>query len=126
MPEYLFKCWDCKVQVEAFTKRFKPPKVECPKCGKPIEQDYRAKNVSPEVFNPYVETNMAGIPITINTKAERETLCDKYKVTYDSWKGSPPARIPWEKDLTWHVAKDKATIESDKVPLKDPPKGKNQ
>ena len=113
MPLYTYKCWGCDSSKEVFRRAQKPPKrVKCPGCGKRIEQDYTAKFVNPDVFNPYVEDNFFNLPIEVNSKEQRETLCDNMQVTYDRGLYSRKApRIPWDRGLTWQIAQHKAREE---------------
>lgn len=67
------------------------------------------------IFQPYVENNMAHKPIRIETKQQRDALCEKHGVTYDSTKYSrkPKYRAAVE-DVTLGDVKE--AFESGKTP----------
>jgi len=100
---YAYKCWDCEITFDHMFPARKPRKaMVCPECGAQSEQDYMAKNVSADVFNPYTEENFAAGPVEVETRKQRDELCDSGHVTYDKHSyARGPKRTPWEKGLTW-------------------------
>lgn len=51
-------------------------------CSLPAKIQILMPNIN--VFNPYVEHNLAKEPILIESKKQRDELCEKHGVTYDS------------------------------------------
>lgn len=93
MPVYRFQCKHGHV-----TEQYRPlakyvERIKCKHiavgCSSPC--GVRATicipvNLQFSVFKPFVEENMTGRPIRIETKEQRDRLCKKHKVTYDAVK----------------------------------------
>lgn len=90
MPLYTFECKHGHV-----TQQYRPlskyvERIKCPytdassRCG--ARASICISRVQICVFKPYVEKNMTSEPIRIETKEQRDALCEKHKVTYDSVK----------------------------------------
>lgn len=102
MPIYVFKCWDCPVSIEVFRKQLAPPStVTCPNCGRHLEQDYSSKRVQVDAFRPYTEDNLGPEPVQIESRQQREELCARRGVSYESFRYSRPrVRRPVAEGLT--------------------------
>lgn len=117
MPTYVFECIHCGtferfLRMAEFT-RF----TSCDKCGA-----YSLLVVTPTVqasiFTPYVEHHMSRDPIHIESKKQRDELCEKYSVTYDSVKQmmppKPQAAVDTMNDNEIRLAIEQARIPGDK------------
>jgi hypothetical protein len=56
--------------------------VACETCSELADRVFTPVQIS--VFNPYVEVNFNGKPIEVTSKRQRDELCAKHHVTYDS------------------------------------------
>jgi len=103
MPIYLFKCPKGH-EKEEYRKLADFSNQSVCDCGQSSSLVVLPPNIN--VFNPYVEYNMSKEPIKIETKEQRDALCAKYGVTYDTGKY---VRKPQEKaaveDLDYGVVK---------------------
>ena len=112
MPNYVFQCEQGHTVEEYRRLADFVDTISCPYksgargsiCGVPAKVKILVPHIS--VFNPYVEHNMAKEPTLIETKKQRDELCAKHGVTYDS---AQFVRKPREKaaveDLDFGVVK---------------------
>lgn len=91
MPIYVFKCRNCGSTFEQYRRMADFSRQAICDC-RGLSDLVVNNTVNISIFNPYVENNMAPEPIRIESKRQRDALCEKYGVTYDSSKYVRPSK----------------------------------
>ena len=82
MVRYSFECVECGFEKDVYKPMSQAPMgIPCDDCEKPMHRVWGV-NVAP--FKEYVEQNMPGGPYLISSKEQRDFLCEKHGVTYET------------------------------------------
>lgn len=114
MPTYVFKCRRCDSVFEQYRPLANFSRQALCDCDG-LSDLVVTPTVQASVFTPYVERNMTREPIRIESKQQRDALCEQHGVTYDSAKyvrrQPPPAAVD-----TMSEAEIKTVIEQSRIP----------
>ena len=83
MPLYRFLCKNNHQTERFYSLAEWREEIQCPNCSRKATICF-ATNLQVHTFKPYTEDNFTGKPIEITSKAQRDALCKKHGVTYDS------------------------------------------
>jgi len=83
MPVYVYEC-ENQHRSEQYMRMADYRSVVVCECGALANRVFEPVNV--QTFKPYVESNFNGKPIEITSAKQRDALCAKYSLTYDSTK----------------------------------------
>ena len=84
MPTYVFKCQSCGNKFDQYRPLSNFSRQAICDCGGLSSLVVTPPNI--QVFNSYTEHNMTREPIHINSAKQRDALCEKHGVSYDSVK----------------------------------------
>lgn len=106
MPVYVYRCKAGHVSERIYSMRKQPTRVRC-ECRKLADRVFLPVNVN--AFKPYVEENFTGQPIEITSSRQRDALCAKHNLTYDTAKFvRKPKFTPAVESLDYGTVKDAA------------------